>query len=534
MSCKALPIGLRVQAPGVLGCGSRRIAARFFFVIFFSCRHKEGLAKEEGLAPEAPGEPMVFEVSPLCVCTHLAQHTSAPHASTCRHACSHAGEHVSMWFASTVAARQAPRTSAGHCIRGMHHATSVLPNNRERKHREGTQGERDGGVQVEDVDEDPPEHKAAEIEILHFNDVYEIEPRARDPVGGVARFVARLNAHPNALVLFSGDALAPSLVSTVTKGEHMVKMLNLMHIKAACMGNHDFDFGVEVLEGAVADSNFPWLLSNAWDRESGQRLAGGLETVMLEHGGRKIGLMGLIEEEWLATLATLERGDVIYKDYVEVARELTQKLRAAGADAVIALTHMRNPNDRRLAAEVPELDLILGGHDHEVLGIVENGVPVIKSGTDFRNFSRIRLCFTDCPAGAKAAHQVLQERAAAGHAPSADGDETGGLPTGGGGGGAERRSESSWVVEDVVESDGAPSSPVRPLCFWPPTRRACACRWRAHPVPHARPVWHACSSCSACAAGRARRVVATLRRCSGPVLRRMRILRHACACSAAS
>ena len=39
----------------------------------------------------------------------------------------------------------------------------------------------------------------------------------------------------------------------MTKGEHMVKMLNLMHIRAACMGNHDFDFGVEVLEDAVAE-----------------------------------------------------------------------------------------------------------------------------------------------------------------------------------------------------------------------------------------------------------------------------------------
>lgn len=217
----------------------------------------------------------------------------------------------------------------------------------------------------------------------------------------VARFVARLNAHhPDAMVLFSGDALAPSLLSTVTKGSHMVKVLNLMHIRAACMGNHDFDYGVEVLHEAVLESNFPWMLSNAWERESGERFAGALETVMVEHGGRKFGLMGLIEEEWLATLATLERSDIIYEDYVEVARRLCGQLRAEGADAVIALTHMRTPNDRRLAQEVPELDLILGGHDHEVYGQVVNGVPVIKSGTDFRNFSRITMCFRDTPAGA--------------------------------------------------------------------------------------------------------------------------------------
>ena len=219
--------------------------------------------------------------------------------------------------------------------------------------------------QVDDVCE---EERAASIDIIHFNDVYEIEPRDREPVGGVARFVSRMRAHADAgaLVLFSGDALAPSLLSTVTKGEHMVKLLNLMHIRAACFGNHDFDFGVEVLEEAVAESSFPWMLSNAWSRETGELLGRGCESVMLEHRGRRLGLMGLIEEEWLATLATLEREDVIYADYVDVARTLCAKLRAAGADAVIALTHMRTPNDRRLAREVPELDLILGGHDHEV------------------------------------------------------------------------------------------------------------------------------------------------------------------------
>lgn len=254
--------------------------------------------------------------------------------------------------------------------------------------------------------------------------------------------MARLNAHhPDALVLFSGDALAPSLLSTVTKGEHMVKMLNLMNIRAACMGNHDFDYGVEVLQEAVMESNFPWMLSNAWDRETGERFAGAHETVMVEHGGRKFGLMGLIEEEWLATLATLEREDITYKDYVDVARRLCAQLRSEGADAVIALTHMRTPNDRRLAEEVPELDLILGGHDHEVLGEIINGVPVIKSGTDFRNFSSITMYFTDTHAGERAAANIEANRpAAAGHAP------------------CKRRCVCSWGVEEVLEADAKDAS----------------------------------------------------------------------------
>lgn len=62
-----------------------------------------------------------------------------------------------------------------------------------------------------------------ELQILHFNDVYEVESRTREPVGGVARFISKLRSYPDACVLFSGDSLAPSLMSTVTKGEHMVR-----------------------------------------------------------------------------------------------------------------------------------------------------------------------------------------------------------------------------------------------------------------------------------------------------------------------
>jgi hypothetical protein len=69
-----------------------------------------------------------------------------------------------------------------------------------------------------------PNQRSETLQIIHFNDVYEVEPRSREPVGGVARFIGKLKTYPEACVLFSGDSLAPSLMSTVTKGEHMVCM----------------------------------------------------------------------------------------------------------------------------------------------------------------------------------------------------------------------------------------------------------------------------------------------------------------------
>ena len=64
---------------------------------------------------------------------------------------------------------------------------------------------------------------------------------------------------------------------------------------------------------------------------------------------------------------------------------------------MIALTHMRTPNDIRLAENVPEVDLILGGHDHVYEKRKVNGTYILKSGTDFRQFSKITLDFKESP-----------------------------------------------------------------------------------------------------------------------------------------
>jgi len=117
-----------------------------------------------------------------------------------------------------------------------------------------------------------------------------------------------------------------------------------------------------------------------------------------------------VEHEWLATLATVSEDEVTYVDFVEEGRRLAAGLRAEGAELVIALTHMRMPNDRRLAAEVEGIDLVLGGHDHNyVIDAVEpHGTLVVKSGTDFREFTRLDITLPD--EGEKGRPEVVWER----------------------------------------------------------------------------------------------------------------------------
>ena len=108
-------------------------------------------------------------------------------------------------------------------------------------------------------------------------------------------------------------------------------------------------------------------------------------------------MIGLIEQEWLDTLATLDSDEVRYTDFVKKCRTLAGQLRAEEAvDLVVAVTHMRIPNDVRLAIELAGVvDLILGGHDHSYVNRTasEHGTTLVKSGTDFCDLTQIKVIF---------------------------------------------------------------------------------------------------------------------------------------------
>ena len=73
----------------------------------------------------------------------------------------------------------------------------------------------------------------------------------------------------------------------------------------------------------------------------------------------------MVEKEWLDTLSTINPEEVTYTDFVDAGTMLARELKETkNCEIVIALTHMRTPNDIRLAENVSEIDLILGGHDH--------------------------------------------------------------------------------------------------------------------------------------------------------------------------
>lgn len=237
--------------------------------------------------------------------------------------------------------------------------------------------------------------------ILHFNDVYELTERKKEPVGGAARFCTLFRkvfddakkdcAGDEPFVAFGGDCLNPSILSSATKGKHMIEVLNHLKVDAAVFGNHEFDFGVDHAAACIDKMNFPWFLSNCTEKCNGEPFGDGIISKILPWNGLKLGIIGLIEEEWLDTLTTVDKCELCFQDYVTRGNELACDLKERGADLIIALTHMRWPNDIRLAQEVKNIDVILGGHDHEYGVKLVDDCVIVKSGCEFQTFSRVDL-----------------------------------------------------------------------------------------------------------------------------------------------
>ncbi|XP_024050518.1 uncharacterized protein LOC112103131 [Terrapene carolina triunguis] len=233
----------------------------------------------------------------------------------------------------------------------------------------------------------------SDLVILHFYDVYEVESRQEEPVGGAARFAAAIKKFSSldSLTIFSGDCLNPSALSSITKGKHMIPILNAVGVHFAVFGNHEFDFGVDVLEDYIQQMKFPWLLSNVYDRVTSKPLGHGSVKKVVKWNNTKIGLMGLVEEDWLDTLPTINKSNLNYIDYVKVGNKISSEFKAEGAGLIIAMTHMQWINDIRLAQNTQGIDLVLEGHDHDY-GIKKVNVTwIVKSGSDFRNFSKINI-----------------------------------------------------------------------------------------------------------------------------------------------
>ena len=247
-----------------------------------------------------------------------------------------------------------------------------------------------GGRYVRAQEELGSPRRQSQLTILQINDVYTTVPI--NGVGGLAR-VATLkkrlgeNGHP-VIMAIAGDFLSPSVASSVFKGEQMVATLNAAGLDYATFGNHEFDFGIDVLKKRMSESTFTWVVSNVLDA-NGKAIGKAVPYVVRQAGPLKVGIIGLCITS--STIAPAWKNQFRFISAAEAAARYLPILKRAGVNAIVALTHLTFEEDRRLAEKFPDIDVIVGGHEHYPLTTTETHTLVSKAGSDARFAARIDL-----------------------------------------------------------------------------------------------------------------------------------------------
>lgn len=238
------------------------------------------------------------------------------------------------------------------------------------------------------------------VTLLQLNDVYQLSPVDKGMRGGLAR-VATLRAQimvesPHTLFLLAGDTISPSVASNIFKGAQMIAAWNTLGLDYAALGNHEFDFGPDILRERMRESRFTWLAANVIDRKTGQPFGGMPAYAMREFDGVKVGLLGLLTPD--TAFSSSPGPDVEFRDPFTTAAQLVPKMRAQGAQVIIAVTHLAMRQDKQLAQSAA-IDVIIGGHEHTLLESLSGRTPIFKMGSDARHLGRIDLSI-DASSGA--------------------------------------------------------------------------------------------------------------------------------------
>jgi 5'-nucleotidase len=221
------------------------------------------------------------------------------------------------------------------------------------------------------------------VTLLQFNDHYILEPvdQKRGGMARIATLVSRVRAEsPATLLVFAGDTLSPSIMSTFLRGEHMIAAWNLLGLDVATFGNHEFDFGPAVLLARMRESRFAWLSANVLERGRGRPFGGARAEHWIERDGVTLGLFGLTMPE---TAGTSNPGpDVEFREPLAAGRDAVARLTAGRRPVLVAVTHQPMEADEALARALPGIQLVIGGHEHDPLERVVGSTLITKAGMD--------------------------------------------------------------------------------------------------------------------------------------------------------
>ena len=245
---------------------------------------------------------------------------------------------------------------------------------------------------------------ADRIQVIHTNDIHG-HLDANDRVasgsasftqGGLVATAAQIErlrdrAPERTLLLDAGDAWQGTYISNENKGQAVTKIMSLLRYDAQAVGNHDFDWGTDNLRQRSSEASFPFLCANCADT------TGGVPPYLTPYivkdlGLVKVAIIGLIVPDAASIIKASSVAGIHFLDAAKTVRAHLAEMRSK-ADLVVAVTHIGLDNDRKLARDVPEIDVIVGGHSHTALraAVTVGKTVIVQTGAYTANLGDLEL-----------------------------------------------------------------------------------------------------------------------------------------------
>ena len=260
---------------------------------------------------------------------------------------------------------------------------------------------------------------STQITIIHTNDTH--SRVATDERNGslgfekIATLVKQAKAeNPNTIVLDAGDTLHGQTFATISRGQSIVDLMNIVGYDAMAPGNHDFNYGQDRLLELKETMNFPLLSANIKKADGEDLLS---PYTIIEVDGVKVAVFGLSTPETAFKTSPANVVGLTFEDPSVAAQRMVDELEDK-ADVIVALAHLGLDESSTyrsdvVAEKVTGIDVIIDGHSHSMLegGKVVNGTLIAQTGEYDKNLGYVDLEIKDGKVAEKTARLTKYEDA---------------------------------------------------------------------------------------------------------------------------
>ena len=231
--------------------------------------------------------------------------------------------------------------------------------------------------------------------------------RTRGGIARVATIIERIRNEKaslgeEVLVVSAGDFISGSPFSWLVLDDASpeLDLMRLAGYDVVTLGNHEFDYGPDILADYLKRLGYPdtadqlpIVASNTTIPPGHPLEATGIRSTWIREldNGLRVGFFGLMGRHADSVAPMAE--PVTFANQHETARAMVQTLRDQGAHVVVLLSHSGETEEQELAAAVPGIDIIIGGHTHALLAIPirVGSTLIVQAGTEYHYLGKLEL-----------------------------------------------------------------------------------------------------------------------------------------------